>query len=81
MKQIIYNYRETENCSDCIFWLNNRFNQYIFGTKTSFSISQPTILGDVDGDDEVNAYDVTFIQRYLAGFETPYPIGEKVVKQ
>ena len=46
--------------------LNNRFNQYIFGTKTSFSILQPTILGDVDGDDEVNAYDVTFIQRYIA---------------
>lgn len=36
---------------------------------------------DADGDGDVTAFDVTFIQRYLAGFETSYPIGEKVVKQ
>ncbi len=53
--------------------------EYVDGTKItarertiirddSEPIIEPNnyILGDVDGDDEVNAYDVTFIQRYIA---------------
>ncbi|MBQ3330131.1 MAG: hypothetical protein IJG87_03020 [Ruminococcus sp.] len=33
---------------------------------------------DVDGDGDVTIIDVTCIQRYLAGIEVPYAIGEPV---
>ena len=33
---------------------------------------------DVDGNKEINAADALYIQKWLALFETPYPIGEKL---
>ncbi len=34
--------------------------------------------GDIDGDGEVSAIDVTWLQRYLVNVDTPYPINEMV---
>ena len=36
------------------------------------------VRGDVDGDCEVGVIDATYIQRYDAGFNIPYPIGELI---
>ena len=33
---------------------------------------------DVDGNKEIDAADALYIQKWLALFETPYPIGEKL---
>ena len=32
--------------------------------------------GDVDGNGELDIIDVTYIQRYLAFMDVPFPIGE-----
>ena len=37
-----------------------------------------TILGDIDGDGKVTITDATLIQKYLAEYELPYPIGEPI---
>ena len=36
------------------------------------------ILGDVDGDLDAGIIDATYIQRYNAGFNTPFAIGEPI---
>lgn len=36
------------------------------------------LYGDIDGDGVVGVMDATFIQRYAAEMETPYPLGEAV---
>ena len=36
------------------------------------------ILGDVDGDLDASVIDASYIQRYNAGFNTPFAIGEPI---
>ncbi len=42
----------------------------------SFGFSEQA--ADVDGNKETDAEDALYIQRWVALFETPYPIGEKL---
>ena len=42
----------------------------------SFGFSEQ--VADVDGNKETDAEDALYIQRWVALFETPYPIGEKL---
>ena len=50
--------------------------QYIAQIKSSKSIDVDA--ADVDYDGFVTVIDVTFIQRYLVGFEIPYSIGKTI---
>ena len=50
--------------------INNRFNMYSFGTRTSFEVHQYTIIGEISLDGTIDVRDCTAIQRYLAEYET-----------
>ena len=45
---------------------------YINNTKSvNFTVREPQLLGDTDGDGEITIFDVSLIQRMLAGLKNP----------
>lgn len=54
------------------FFMMDNFCIKAFGEPCS----EPSLLGDVDGDGEVTILDATFIQRYLASFALPFELSE-----
>ena len=64
-------------------------NGFIFMTPDGQATEPPTepptlpdtyreIFGDIDGDGDISVVDATFLQRYAADIETPYPIGDPI---
>ena len=59
----------------------NKVLGYLSILKDEIIESHPkinTIQGDIDMDGEITVVDSTFMQRYLIGVQTPYPIGKVI---
>jgi len=69
-----------ENCCNPEhFDSNGNHVGYIAPTEAPTTAPTPKpLLGDVDVDGEVTVTDATLIQRFRAGYETGYPIGEPI---
>lgn len=67
----------TINGEECTYNLNSDSDAYLVYAFTCPD-GEPELLGDVDNDGEAGVIDATMIQRYDAGFNVPYPIGEEI---